>query len=100
MDTKEKLVELIGYEVVPYFTERIADRLIANGVTMQEWISVSKRLPEEMEWVLCTGVDNEVHILRYDYIMDDWDIHNRPNSCHGKGFVTHWMPMPEAPKEG
>ena len=35
MDMKEKLVELIQHEVVPYFSERIADRLIANGVTVQ-----------------------------------------------------------------
>jgi hypothetical protein len=64
----------------------------------QKWIPVSERLPEEMDWVLCGCVDGEIHILRYDYLMDDWDIHNRPNSCYGKGFVTHWMPMPQPPK--
>ena len=37
MDVREKLVELIQHEVVPYFAERIADLLISNGVTVQEW---------------------------------------------------------------
>ena len=36
MDVREKLVELIRHEVVPYFAERIADLLIDNGVTVQE----------------------------------------------------------------
>ena len=31
---REKLIKLIGYEVVPYFAERIADHLLSNGVTI------------------------------------------------------------------
>lgn len=64
-----------------------------------KWIPVTERLPGVMDWVLCACVDGEIRILCYDYIMDDWDIHNRPNSCYRKGFVTHWMPLPEPPKE-
>ena len=73
-------------------------KLAENGVTIQRWIPVSERLPEEMEWVLCACVDGEAHILRYDYLMDDWDIQHRQNACYGKGFVTHWMPLPTPPK--
>lgn len=36
MYVREKLVELIRHEVVPYFAERIADHLIAHGVTVQD----------------------------------------------------------------
>ena len=47
MDVREKLVELI--ESARYWgsntSEEIADHLIANGVTVQEWISVTERLP-------------------------------------------------------
>ena len=56
MDVREKLVELIqesgacfdcfpvsGYEKNQI--EKIASHLIANGVTVQEWISVTERLP-------------------------------------------------------
>ena len=43
MDVREKLVELI--ESARYWgsntSEEIADYLIANGVTVQEWISVA-----------------------------------------------------------
>ena len=50
-DTRGKLIELIGRTPCCGFSsvaaaEHIADRLIANGVTMQKWIPVTERLPE------------------------------------------------------
>ena len=51
MDVREKLVELI--ESARYWgsntSEEIAENLIANGVTVQEWISVKEPLPQENE---------------------------------------------------
>ena len=51
MDVREKLVELI--ESARYWgsntSEEIAENLISNGVTVQEWISVKDRLPTEDE---------------------------------------------------
>lgn len=48
MDVREKLVELI--ESARYWgsntSEEIAEYLIRNGVTVQEWISVEDKLPE------------------------------------------------------
>ena len=57
MDVREKLVELItdAKRTDPEtgsFAEYLADHLISNGVTVQEWISVKDRLPE-----------NGVHVL-------------------------------------
>ena len=48
MDVREKLVELLGRFVDDdwYSSEEIADKLIAHGVTVQEWISVDDMLPE------------------------------------------------------
>ena len=59
MDVREKLIELLCNLPTPEFvigTRRagkklitagfIADHLIANGITMQEWVSVDDRLPE------------------------------------------------------
>ena len=56
MDVREKLVELLrnsphldtvkGYKGNDCTFEQGADWLIANGVTVQEWISVDDRLPE------------------------------------------------------
>ena len=54
MDVREKLVELIAetLELYPSEREELADGLIAKGVTVQEWISVKDRLPEEASTVL------------------------------------------------
>ena len=52
MDVREKLVELLtkyfGTDTAYYGIEaaHLADHLIANGVTMQEWIPITERLPE------------------------------------------------------
>ena len=54
MDVREKLVELLDRFVYDewYGNGDIAEKLISNGVTVQEWISVKDRLPE-----------NGVHVL-------------------------------------
>ena len=54
MDVREKLVDLLddmqrsgtGYFGNAIENKKIADHLIRNGVTVQEWISVDDRLPE------------------------------------------------------
>lgn len=56
MDVREKLIEILkqapfeGKVLDEWWWEekikRIADHLISNGVTVQEWISVDDRLPE------------------------------------------------------
>ena len=52
MDVREKLIDLIvgAKRTDPEtgsFTEYLADYLISNGVTVQEWAPVTERLPEE-----------------------------------------------------
>ena len=119
MDVREKLVELIRHEVVPYFAERIADHLISNGVTVQEWVSVDDRLPEYPgHYLVCTSINywhggcmdiNENHKYHpngtpvgydgstmsvldcYYDVTGHW---NRACDSH----VTHWMPIPGPPK--
>ena len=64
MDVREKLVELLTefYGVDPMYhgvdANALADYLIRNGVTVQEWISVKERLPQENEpeGTLCENV--------------------------------------------
>ena len=94
MDVMEKLVELI--ESARYWgsntSEEIAENLIANGVTMQEWISVEDRLPtredaNETESILAINKD-ERYVGRWV-----WDIVARwPTE------FTYWMPIPQPPK--
>ena len=68
MNVREKLVELLNtnactspfmcdpackyYGLGDCFPDRFADHLISNGVTLQEWIPVTERLPEENEYVM------------------------------------------------
>lgn len=80
----------------------VADHLIANGVTVQEWISVSERLPKPWTPVLVYRPDMVSKILvaehggYCDEDDDGWqrygkDLYNNP-------VITHWMPLPIAPK--
>ena len=48
MDIREKLASLIHFFSggSDYAAAYLADKLIANGVTIQQWIPVSERLPE------------------------------------------------------
>lgn len=58
------------------------------------WIPVTGRLPGR-EWVLCKCRANihEVLSLRDGYWYHD------PQHQYMSGFVTHWQPIPEPPKE-
>ena len=51
MDVREKLIEILRKPIFPHKlvdpVEAVADYLLDNGVTVQEWISVDDRLPEE-----------------------------------------------------
>ena len=72
---KEKLVELLDNAIIDSDdnygfpnTTQVADHLIAHGVTVQEWISVKDRLPDnkEHDWVLAQVVEDNgfMHIPR------------------------------------
>ena len=94
MDVREKLVELLDIIIQPgqKTLGDIADYLIANGVTVQEWISVKDRLPEKDEIVIiCT---DENFIYAGELIGDTWFLDNDSWTA----TVTHWMPLPEPPK--
>ena len=87
---RKKLIELL--ERWPCFgtAEEHADHLIANGVTVQQWIPVSERLPEENTAVMTyreSGIEVEYRWHK------GWD-NDEFTPCP----VTHWMPLPEPPK--
>ena len=58
MDVREKLVELLTnsqqLDVLDWATgwEEAANYLIAHGVTVQEWISVDDRIPDDNDRVI------------------------------------------------
>ena len=104
MDVREKLVELLRNAKAAMKSENLScdiarnmfvvDFMMANGVTVQEWISVEDRLPE------CC-----VSVLARCFYHGNW----RTLACHTSKEhaeewytdevcqwvkVTHWMPLP------
>ena len=78
-----------------------------DGVTVQKWISVKDRLPDnkEHDWVLAQVVEDNgyMHIPRvmeYRQAKDDWfeETYGWLSEHNGLFSVTHWMPLPNPPK--
>ena len=100
MDVREKLVELI--ESARYWgsntSEEIAENLISNGVTVQEWISVKDRLPEDGEYVVCIAKRNPFSMFMPMVARIKKNGWVNPMTEQYISEVTHWMPMPKPPK--
>ena len=102
MDVREKLVELIidAKRTDPEtgsFTEYLADHLISNGVTVQEWISVKDRLPEPWKQVLIYSRHDFCESAFYIGVPGKWRV-TWNHEMLDADSVTHWMPMPNPPK--
>ena len=118
MDVREKLLDLIidAKRTDPEtgsFAEYLADHLIANGVTVQEWINSEEMLPEfpclalyvngdyvfipdgiltikdkNGEWCIDAALAKEVRLIdgtKMDALI--WE--NR---------IAYWMPLPKFPQ--
>lgn len=70
--------------------------IIANGVTIQEWIPVEERLPGQYyKDVLVYDKRDGVQFIAVLTHKGEWLI------PHYEGYIfniTHWMPLPEPPK--
>lgn len=96
MDVREKLVELLtefyGCDPMYYNVDAlaIANHLIANGVTVQEWVSVKDRLP--------TWRDGKVLVFtKYGFSICERTVNNRWQGHHAN-WITHWAYLPQPPK--
>jgi hypothetical protein len=113
---REKLIEILETVVSPkellcdgevlVSTARVADHLIANGVTFAEdnnvpskWIPVTERLPEASETILVYSDGYVEPGILHDMNgkQEFWNILDGYASEEILG-VTHWMPLPQAPK--
>ena len=99
MDVREKLVELLDIIIQPgqKTLGNIADYLIRNGVTVQEWISVKDRVPEESGMYIVTA--NDGHEQRVSFVL--WKKKNRMwNLTGARSYwrISHWMPLPQPQK--
>ena len=98
MDVRKKLVEIIQNSVggcARHWAEIIADSLIANGVTVQEWISVEDRLPDDENHRVLAACVGDYPI---GYPRIDTDRYTRGHWVRYGNDVTHWMPVPQPPK--
>lgn len=120
-NVREKMVDVLTESFDAQYNQRqlitpvhTADHLIRHGVTVQEWISVEDRLPEE------DTVDTYLVVVEEKYAFDDkyrrhvdvatfqpwregyideyWNTFNDWDEGQEHLHVTHWMPLPPAPK--
>lgn len=110
MDVREKLVELLDRFVYDdwYSNGEIAEKLIANGVTVQEWISVDDRLPSKEEYTAKSEDGTEYYVrllIAYKTDIVEYEI----GYYDGYKWMTEmpirlikdvvaWMPFPNMPK--
>ena len=119
MDVREKLIELFydNNMICDQKIEGLADDvmdIIGNGVTVQEWISVTERLPEEdKDYLVITnafGRCSSVKIRSFakdGETIDEYDLAGKKYVWYfwsneygyvSTNSVTHWMPIPHPPK--
>ena len=117
MDVREKLVELVKRAITDWkhgdVSEMIADHLIANGVTVQEWINSDEMLPE----FPCLAIDaNGNSVFIPDGILTIKDKHGewcinaslakevrlidgtKMDALIWENRIAYWMPIPQPPK--
>ena len=112
MNDKEKLISLlILTDPNPYTCESesgscelttctecrarsTADLLIANGVTVQEWISANEPPKDTCEYWIAYKAGGDYSYSTGYFDGKCW----RSALTHHKIPVTHWMPLPEPPK--
>ena len=100
MDVREKLVELLDRFVYDewYGNGDIAEKLISNGVTVQEWISVKDRLPDAGGYVVCIAKRNPFSRFMPMAARIEKNGWVNPITEQYISEVTHWMHIPEPPK--
>ena len=124
MDVREKLVELLndvqetGVNEIPagfgctreyIANEKVASHLTANGVTVQEWISVNDMLPEQptnrVDEQGRSWFTQDIDCIVYDgkiVFAAHYSFQNKlfwySDTLHPLKNITHWMEIPQPPK--
>lgn len=90
-------------------TAIIADMIgtVNTSPTVNGWISVKDRLPEgrtnprtlDFEPVLCATAFGDVRVYKYGQRLGLTEAHFYDGYSHVDQYVTHWMFLPEPPKE-
>lgn len=97
-------------ETVPYLRAWVdelcaqKDRMMAENALLRaqlpRWRSVREELPP-VGWRVLATACNHVYIAARSKVEDSWVLHGLWGVTNASGNgVTHWMPMPDLPKEG
>ena len=136
MDVREKLIEICfrefcdlagdspcGCDGCPYgkyssengecYEEYKNDKFVKmekTGVTVQEWISVTDRLPDKDGCYIVTACDEgcscgdgiwyDTVVIEAEYYKGEWSWNENGTEYDITDLVTHWMPMPNLPEDG
>ncbi len=94
---RDKLIEILynGFHVSPKddlngVVQKVADYLIANGVTVRQMIPVTEHQPEKPGEYLVWKCQKHPHFAIDTYTEFGW---------YGGQYVMSWIPLPAAPKE-
>ena len=112
MTDREKLIEILRKPIFPHelvdSTEAVADYLLDNGVTVQEWIPVKDRLPIKEEYTAKAEDGTEYYVrllIAYKTDIVEYEI----GYYDGYKWMTEmpirlikdvvaWMPFPNMPQ--
>lgn len=102
MDVREKLVELLQNAKAAIKSENLScdiarnmfvvDFMMSNGVTVQEWIPVTERLPENIANRVLVVCERSNGVFYAHYEKPFWI--NLETDKPFISTVTHWMPLP------
>lgn len=95
-------IEMIARDAL-FYIRQLENQIADLGKKVPKWIDVDERLPDKNENVLIAA-NGYVHSAAYYEYSDGMAFSTETGDdifCagHGKDKVTHWMPLPEPPKE-
>ena len=110
MTDRERLLKILNVPIYPHENvdplEAVADYLLDNGVTFHKWVPVALGfLPEEEGTYLVRTKTGAVTTARFYTAKTFPATRKGASEVHRKAawssnrHVTHWMPLPEPPKE-
>ena len=81
------------------YVEEMIDSIPAADVRPVKWIPVTERLPEDLTRVIVFCEDGVSYGLCEHLIAGDEEVVEWHDFLHYPITPTHWMPLPEPPKE-
>ena len=89
------------FDFIEGWIKEAADAIeeLASNADKFKWISVAERLPEDLTRVIVFCEDGVSYGLCEHLIADDEEVAEWHDFLYYPITPTHWMPLPEPPKE-